>query len=132
MGHRKPAAWNNPAVAQHDDAAFRLKTLGEVFHDRRLADAGCADKVHYAMPLQSRMGLIDQFGAGEPYTADLDPSISFKRVVCRLRQAGVNKPQVRSLVKAKSMLRDQWVTTQGGRRPAGSCAGASFDKQDRP
>ena len=71
MGHRKPAAWNNPAIAEHDDFAFRLKAPGEVFHNRRLADAGRADNVQYAMRLQSRMALIDQFSAGKPYTADL-------------------------------------------------------------
>src|SRR5207245_8346688 len=40
MGHPKPAARNNPTVAENQDAALQLKSLWKAFHDRRLADAG--------------------------------------------------------------------------------------------
>jgi hypothetical protein len=59
MGHRKPAARNNPTIAKNDDTALRLKSPGKVFHDPRLADAGRADNVQRAMRLKSRIGLID-------------------------------------------------------------------------
>jgi hypothetical protein len=42
-----------------------------MFHDRRLADAGRADNVQGAMGLKSCIGLVNQFGAGKPYTANL-------------------------------------------------------------
>ena len=132
MGHRKPAAWNNPAVAQHDDSAFPLKTPGEVLHDRRLADTGRADNVHYTMRLQSRMGLIDEFSTGKPYTSNLIFDFVQSVVGC-FRQAGIDRSQVRSLIKPEPMLcRQRGDDSRAVQCSACSGAGASFNNQNRP
>ena len=71
MSHRKPAARNNPTVAENDDAALGLKAPGKVFHDPRFTDTRRTNDVQNAMWLKRRIGLINQFGSGKPYTAYL-------------------------------------------------------------
>ena len=47
--HRKPAARDDPAVAQDDDAAFRLDTARDLLQDRGFARAGRAHEMHHAV-----------------------------------------------------------------------------------
>jgi hypothetical protein len=48
------------------------------------------------MRFKSGTGLIDQFRSGKSYAADLILDL-VERLVCRLRQTGIDGPQVRSL-----------------------------------
>ena len=49
----------------------QAEVAGKMLHDRRLADTGAADDVKHALRVESRVSLVDQFGPGQPYAADL-------------------------------------------------------------
>jgi hypothetical protein len=65
-----------------------------------------ADNVQRAIRRKGRIGLIDQFGSAKSYAADFVLDL-LQRTVRRLRQTGVNRPQVRSLIKLKPVVRLQ-------------------------
>jgi hypothetical protein len=59
------------------------------------------------VPFERRISAVNQFGTGKPDTSNLIFDV-IQRMVSRFRQACINGPQVRPLIKVESILFFQW------------------------
>jgi hypothetical protein len=132
VSHRLPSARRNPAIAQRNDAALRLKPARKMLHDSGLAAARRSDDVQNAVIIKVLMGAVDEIGPRQANATNFIMDLG-QDALSFVREPVVHDPQIVGQVDEKPML---LLEHRQKRRALKSTAGAGaciyVVKQDRP